>query len=285
MVSRSALYKECSELMKNCGTDDAEYDAMCIFQDVLGEKNPLFRPLEAVEERDEQLIRIMTKRRCSGEPLQYILGEWEFYGYPFKVGKGVLIPRPDTETLIEQVLDICRSEHLEAPQIADLCAGSGCIAVTLKKQLPNAEITAVELSDAAMDYLKQNVSLNSADIRIIKGDVLSPETAALFGDMDIIVSNPPYLTQEDMDTLQEEVTHEPSSALFGGGDGLDFYRRMTPLWKTTLKNNGWLCYEFGMGQHDDVKNILAGNGFKNITLRRDLGGIIRTAAAQIQEDK
>ena len=88
-----------------------------------------------------------------------------------------------------------------------------------------------------------------------------------------------------MDTLQKEVTHEPSSALFGGGDGLDFYRRMTPLWKTTLKNNGWLCYEFGMGQHDDVKNILAGNGFKNITLRRDLGGIIRTAAAQIQEDK
>ena len=96
--------------MKNCGTDDAEYDAMCIFQDVLGEKNPLFRPLEAVEERDEQLIRIMTKRRCSGEPLQYILGEWEFYGYPFKVGKGVLIPRPDTETLIEQVLDIMRQQ-------------------------------------------------------------------------------------------------------------------------------------------------------------------------------
>lgn len=270
--------------MKGCGTEDAEYDTMCIFQDILGEKNPLFRPLDAVSERDEQIIRIMTKRRCSGEPLQYILGQWEFYGYPFKVGKGVLIPRPDTETLIDQVLEICRNDGIEAPRIADLCSGSGCIAVTLKKQLPKAEVYAVELSDVAFDYLKQNAELNSADIHMIQADVLCKDTAASLADMDIIVSNPPYLTQEDMDTLQTEVTYEPSSALFGGMDGLDFYRSMTPLWRSALKKNGWLCYEFGMGQHDEIKDILADNGFKNIILRRDLGGVIRTAAAQVQEE-
>lgn len=283
MVSRAELYRSCTAALEEYGADSAEFDTLCIFQDMLEDKNPLFRPSEPVPPDKEALIRALVQKRTEGQPLQYLLGKWEFFGYPFFVGEGVLIPRPDTEILVEQVLDICREQKCRSPRIADLCSGSGCIAVTLKKQLPGADVTAVELSDTALDYIRRNAQLNSADIRIFPGDVLSEDTAAALGVFDIIVSNPPYLTQEDMDTLQAEVRREPSMALFGGTDGFDFYRAMTPLWKRSLKPGGWLCYEYGMGQHDGVKNILAGNGFENITLRRDLAGIIRTAAAQNTE--
>ena len=285
MVNRIELSKECTAALEKADIPDAEFDCLCIFQDCLGDKNPLFKPLEAVEDDTAEKIHSMISRRINGEPLQYILGEWEFFGYPFKVGKGVLIPRPDTETLVENVIKICRQNKLTSPKIADLCAGSGCIAVTLKKELPLVDITAVELSPDAMRYLRANAELNSADIHIIEGDVLSPDTAALLRDMDIIVSNPPYVTAEEMAVLQREVRHEPETALFGGNDGLDFYREMTKLYRASLKNRGFLCYEFGDRQHEQVGNILAGNGFDNINFTRDLAGIIRTVTAQKQEDK
>ena len=222
----------------------------------------------------------MAERRSTGYPLQYILGEWEFYGLTFRLSENVLIPRPDTETLIENVLEICRRQGMKSPKIADLCSGSGCIAITLKKMLPDAEVSAVELSDGAVDIIKENSALNSADIKIIKGDVLKAETAAMFRDMDIIVSNPPYVTAEEMAQLQKEVRYEPEMALYGGEDGLDFYRAMTALWKNSIAENGWLLYEYGDGQHSDVEKILIDNNFNNITLTRDLAGIFRTASAQ-----
>lgn len=284
MVSRSELFRECQAALEAAGNPDARFDMMCIFQDCLGDRNPLFSPLEAVPTDAEALIRAMTERRISGEPLQYILGEWEFYGYPFKVGAGVLIPRPDTETLVDNVIQLCRGNGLTSPKIADLCAGSGCIAVTLKKELPLAEVSAVELSQEALPYLRQNVRLNEADVGIVAGDVLAEETAARLSGLDIVVSNPPYLTAQEMNDLQDEVRREPEMALDGGGDGLGFYRRLTPLWKKSLKSGGFICYEFGMGQHDKVGKILAENGFVNIKFTRDLGGIIRTVTAQKSEE-
>lgn len=283
MVSRAELFRSCVSALEQYGADSAQFDILCIFQDTIGDKNPLFSPTEPVPADIEARIRQLVLARTQGQPLQYLLGQWEFFGYPFFVGEGVLIPRPDTEILVEQVLDICKAQNLGAPRIADLCSGSGCIAVTLKKQLPHADVSAVEISDTAIGFIRKNAKLNDADIHIVKGNVLSANDADALGSFDIIVSNPPYLSQEDMDSLQAEVRCEPSLALFGGQDGLDFYRAMTPLWKNHLNPNGWLCYEYGMGQHDDVKSILAGNGFQNITLRRDLAGIIRTAAAQITE--
>lgn len=278
------MFGECRAAIENAGIPDARFDTLCIFQDCLGDKNPLFAPLEAVDHEREELIRSMTERRIKGEPLQYILGEWEFYGYPFKVGKGVLIPRPDTETLVDNVIRLCRQSGIAAPKIADLCAGSGCIAVTLKKELPLARVSAVELSQDALPYLRQNAALNGADVDIIAGDVLAKETADKLCRLDIIVSNPPYLTADEMADLQTEVACEPAMALDGGGDGLDFYRAMTPLWKKSLNIGGYLCYEFGMGQHDLIGNILAENGFENICFTRDLGGIVRTVTAQRSEE-
>ena len=284
MVSRRELYDICVGRLSEAGVEDAEFDALCMLQDCLSDKNPLFRPLDSVDSNGEEAVLGMTERRCNGEPLQYILGQWEFWGYPFKVGEGVLIPRPDTETLIDNIIKICRPNSLSQPKIADLCSGSGCIAVTLKKELPSARVTAVELSPDALGYLRQNAELNSADIRIISGDVLSADTAAEVGELDIVVSNPPYLTAEEMKDLQTEVGHEPKMALDGGSDGLDFYRRLTPLWKKNLRTGGWLCYEFGMGQHQEIENILAENGFENIKFTRDLGGIVRTVTARRSEE-
>ncbi|MBR6622652.1 MAG: peptide chain release factor N(5)-glutamine methyltransferase [Ruminococcus sp.] len=285
MVSRSVLFEECIKALENSGNPDARFDALCIFQDMLNETHPLFLPSEPVEESAEKKIRELTEKRCFGYPLQYLLGQWEFFGFPVKVGEGVLIPRPDTETLVEQIIDICKKNHLESPEIADLCSGSGCIAIALKKHIPGAKVYAVELSDEALVYLRQNVSVNNTDIEIIQGDVLDENFSRRFSGLDIIVSNPPYLTGEEMQSLQTEVSYEPEKALYGGTDGLDFYRRMTALWKDSLKTGGWLAYEFGMGQHDAVKEILENNSFTDIELRIDGGGIIRTAAGRKHQEE
>ena len=280
MVSRRELFAQCRELIAQRDEETAEFDTGCIFQDLLRERNPMFAPQLPVPDDKAQEILSLAQRRSEGYPLQYLLGQWEFWGCDFKVGEGVLIPRPDTETLVEQVLDICRREKMSAPRIADLCSGSGCIAVALKKELPAAEVYAVELSDKALPYLRQNTQLNGCgDIRITEGDVLNEAVAREITGLDILVSNPPYLTSQDMSELMTEVRHEPAEALFGGEDGLDFYRALTELWKPSVRNGGFIAYEFGMGQHDDVKKILEDNGFTDVKLRRDGGGIIRTAAA------
>lgn len=280
MVRRIELYKDCVRLLTEHKIDDAEFDAMCIFQDVFGEKHPLFKSDEKVDGSHIGKVYDLIEYRCKGNPLQYVLGEWDFWRYTFRVGEGVLIPRPDTETLIENVLDICGKNNMRSPKILDLCSGSGCIAVTLDKEIPMSDVYAVEKFDKAFEYLEENIRRNNSDVTAIRADVLLSGTAGKFRDFDIIVSNPPYLTAQEMTELQPEVQCEPETALFGGRDGLDFYRTMTPLWKDSLKNGGWLCYEFGMGQHDEICKILAGNGFENIKLTRDSGGIIRTAAAQ-----
>ena len=192
----------------------------------------------------------------------------------------VFLGELDWQTLlIDHVLDICREKALTAPVIVDLCSGSGCIAITLQKQLPRAEVYAVELSPDALVYLRQNKELNSSPINIIEGDVLRAETVKALPKADIIVSNPPYLTTQDMAELEKEVTCEPASALFGGSDGLGFYRAISLLWRSNIRTGGFIAYEFGMGQHDQVKMILQRAGYGNFSFRQDGGGIIRTIVA------
>lgn len=280
MVSRRVLYDECTARLSSAGKESADFDTLCIFQDMLRDKNPLFQPLADVPDELAGRIRGLTAERAKGYPLQYLLGKWEFYGLDFYVGEGVLIPRPDTETLVDQVIDICGENKLTAPVIIDLCSGSGCIAVALEKHLPSAEVHAVEISEKALGYLRKNKELNSSGIYIHEGDVLRNSTAEALPQADIIVSNPPYLTAQDMKELEKEVTCEPALALFGGNDGLGFYRAITAVWRKHIKTGGFIAFEFGMGQHGDVENILLNGGFDNVAFRKDGAGIIRTAAAQ-----
>lgn len=212
-------------------------------------------------------------RRILGEPLQYIKGECEFYGLTFKVGAGVLIPRADTETLVDTALSVAQ----KTAKIADLCSGSGCIAISLKKQLPSSEIYAYEISQNAIKYLEENAKQNETEIKIIKADVTENQAET---DFDIIVSNPPYLTADDMNSLQKEVTFEPESALFGGDDGLMFYRKITEIWADKIKTDGYLIFEIGINQENDVAEILENGGFYDIKFSKDLNGIIRTVSGK-----
>lgn len=283
MVNRWELYSCLKSILGDSEADSPEFSARCIMEQAFGSSFPMIMldRNKPVPEAEEQACLSMARKRAGGYPLQYILGEWEFFGYRFKVGEGALIPRPDTETLVEQVIEICRSNKLESPKIADLCSGSGCIAVTLKKEIPQAQVYAVELSDKALPYIRVNSELNHADIHIVQADVLLEKTAEESGNLDIIVSNPPYLTGQDMKCLQTEVAFEPEMALFGGEDGLDFYRKITAVWRNSLNSGGYIAFEFGMDQHEAVRGILQQYGFKNIQLSRDTSGIIRTVTAQI----
>lgn len=280
MVNRLELYNNCVKMLDDAEIPNSNFDVLCIFQDLLNNKNPLFKPDEPVLPETAEKIFNLTVKRSKGYPLQYLLGEWDFWKYRFKVGEGVLIPRPDTETLIENVLDICKKSDLKSPKILDLCSGSGCIAITLSKEIPHSQLYAVENSDTAFKYLEKNIEFQSADVKAVKADVLISENAEKFRDFDIIVSNPPYLTAEEMQELQKEVQAEPESALFGGSDGLDFYRAITEIWSKCLKKGGYICYEFGMGQHEAVSEILRLNNFINISLTKDTGDIIRTVTAE-----
>ncbi|MDE7398318.1 MAG: peptide chain release factor N(5)-glutamine methyltransferase [Oscillospiraceae bacterium] len=227
--------------------------------------------LPEVRQRAAELLG----RRVNGEPLQYIIGEWEFYGLPFKVGEGVLIPRQDTETLVEMALDFLKTRPPEQRRTLDLCAGTGCIGITLAK-LANSDVSCVEFSGAAFGYLAENVWLNDVEERVkpIYGDIFDSEIRRGLGEFDLIISNPPYLTDLDMRNLQTEVTHEPKMALYGGSDGLDFYWSIVCEYTASVKTGGAIFFEVGAGQAAEVARILSESGFET-SIVKDLCKIER----------
>lgn len=196
-------------------------------------------------------------RLRGGEPLQYLLGEWEFYGLTLAVGPGVLIPRADTETVVDACLE--RLTPAPGPVIWDLCSGSGAIALALASCRPDARILAAELSDEALSYLRRNIAaLAPGQVEAVQTDVL---TRLPDGVCDLIVSNPPYITGADMQTLSPQVRHEPELALYGGEDGLRFYRQLTRSCYDHLRPGGWLIFEIGYDQGESVPELLRQRGF------------------------
>jgi len=272
-VTAPELYFHLRKILEKNKIESSQFEAMCITEHIFGVRLQKLL-LDKSPASAEQVVNAnnIAYRRSQGEPLQYLLGRWEFYGLEFFVGEGVLIPRQDTETLVDTVISM---ELKESPQILDLCSGSGCIGITLCKNIKNADVTAVEISEKAVGYINKNIKHNNADMKVLVGDVLNEKTADGFYDIDVIVCNPPYLTAEDMRLLQKEVTYEPEKALFGGEDGLDFYRKITSIWKKTLKDGGILAYEIGIGQENDVIKILEDNSFTNIKTVADLCGVTR----------
>lgn len=275
MVTAGILYSDIKRLLKENNIDNHIFESRCIFEHATGLNNSrlIANPDQTIPDDRKQLVYSMVEKRISGYPLQYLIGTWEFFGLPFRVGDGVLIPRQDTETLVESVLSRI-SEH-PVQRITDLCSGSGCIPVAIEKYTNGTEISAVEYSEKALGYLRENIALNCSSVRIHKGDVLDSEFCKQFNDIDIITSNPPYLTPEDMNVLQKEVRFEPEMALLGGNDGLLFYRTITHNWKHCLKTGGMIFYEIGIGQENAVSDILASNGFTDIQIIPDLCGVNR----------
>ena len=219
---------------------------------------------------EESQISPLILRRLKGEPLQYILGKWGFYKGEFLVGEGVLIPRQDTETLVETAVDFLKDK--ENPTVIDLCSGSGCVAISIATDYPNAQVIACEKYEKAYSYLKKNIAHNKTENVTPK---LLDITEQTLGQADLIVSNPPYITKKDMENLQSEVRKEPETALYGGEDGLYFYRVIAEKWSKCLKKGGMLALEIGIGQEQDVMDLLCKAGFKNIGTKKDLCGVQR----------
>lgn len=225
---------------------------------------------KAAPQNEVDLLLKLCKKRNDGFPLQYLLGEWEFYSLPFKVGKGVLIPRADTETLVDVALDCIKNK--EKPRVLDLCSGSGCIAISIAKNRSDAKVTALEISPDALKYLMQNIKLNEVEIEVEACDLLRFESGERF---DLIVSNPPYIPEKTIATLQKEVSFEPFIALNGGKDGLDFYRAIASAYYARINDGGSLCFEVGIGQSNLVSDILKKTGFENIKIENDFNNIPR----------
>ncbi len=269
-------------------TEDAQYAAMLARQlicFVTGKTHAeLLRDqqLYASEQIGEELSSAV-KRIKAGEPLAYVLGEWEFYGLKLKVSPAVLIPRDDTCAVAS--LAINKALFLDKdPRILDLCTGSGCIGLAIASRVKDARVTLADISKDALAVAKKNIQLNhlSGKVAAVQADALAKPTAFL-GKYDLIVSNPPYITTEEMKTLPVSVKDfEPHLALHGGDDGLVFYRAIAENYKAALNDGGYLCFEFGEDQGDDVCAILEQNGYTILERSRDYNDTERAVIAQLK---
>ena len=223
----------------------------------------------------ESQVRSLVDRHLAGEPVAYLIGEWEFYGLPLDISRDVLIPRPDTEVLAGQAIEYIQT--LGECRVLDLCAGSGCIGLAVASQAPQARVVLGEYSDAALKICRQNIRRNGLTGRVVpmQADAREKPERAL-GEFQCIVSNPPYIPRADLETLDASVKdYEPHLALDGGEDGLDFYQTISGKWKEALAPGGRLYFEVGIGQADTVLRIMRAQGFGDIQIVKDLHDIPR----------
>ncbi len=277
MQPREAL-REVEARLTAAGCPDADFDAGELFRLVTGQDARLAdRPLTA-----EQAAKLeaLTARRATREPLQYLCGSWPFLDFELAVGPGVLCPRADTEVVAEAAAQMLAG--VQAPKVLDLCAGTGCLGLGVKRFCPEADVTCVEKSPEAFRYLKKNAvsALKQGKARAVEGDLFHYWQGLPEGKLDLIVSNPPYLTAAEMRQLQPEVAREPAMALEAGEDGLVFYRALAEHYQNALRPGGALALEIGWQQREAVTALLAANGWVDIVCRKDYGGNDRCILAR-----
>jgi release factor glutamine methyltransferase len=280
MYTVQALYAEGKRILKNAGIDCYAFDTGVLLEFAAGIKK------EALILRGDDLVSIekvnvffaLLHKREAHFPLQYLVGKWDFYGIEFRIGKGVLIPRPETEILISASIEANKNKQ---PVILDLCAGAGTVGLTLARILPHSRVKCIEAYMEAFEWLQINAAtIAPKTVECILSDIRDGPGAAFVepGSVDMIVSNPPYLTSAEMSELQPELIFEPPNALLGGEDGLCFYRLIAERWVSTLKREGTVFLEVGKGQHIPVARIFS-DYFKDISFYKDLSGIPRVVSA------
>jgi len=267
-------YSACRGALQNGGIEAPDFEALCLLEHVTGYgRSGLIAHGDApVTPEQEALLRELTQKRLTHYPLQYLLGEWSFMGIPLSVGEGVLIPRDDTEVCTGLCLDYLKGKPNAAA--IDLCSGSGAIAIALEK-LGQAAVTAVELSEQAFYFLTKNIHSNSCRVKAVRGDVFTCYAQFPDNSYDLIVSNPPYIRQDELPALQAEVQFEPAMALDGGADGYRFYTSIIQNWSRKLKRGGALVFELGEGQAAQVAALMRKQGFTDLRTAQDLGGCER----------
>ena len=277
LLSKSIQY------LKKYNVENARLDAEYIFAYVLGVKRVslMLNFNDEIDEEKKNLIRQYIMRRGKyREPLQYIVKEWEFYGYPIKVNGGVLIPRQDTEILVEQCIHLMKEK--ENPKILDIGTGSGAISIALAKEIHGSEVLGLDISDDALKVAVENRELNNVEnLKFLKSDVFQHVKEKNY---DLIVSNPPYIPMEEYEELMPEVKeYEPKMALTDGGDGYYFYRKISEESIYYLKNGGYLAFEVGYNQGENVAKLMEKNGFQIVGRVADYGGIERVIIGRKEE--
>ena len=276
-VTYNNLYLDIRQQLRKSGIDAATLEArelVCFGTGKSREELQRDGGLYASPELEAR-VRELVDRHLAGEPVAYLIGEWEFYGLPLDISRDVLIPRPDTEVLAQQAIDYVRG--LGECRVLDLCAGSGCIGLAVASQAPQSRVVLGEVSDGALKICRQNIRRNGLSGRVVpmQADALEKPEKAL-GDFQCIVSNPPYIPRADISGLDISVKdYEPHLALDGGEDGLDFYRAISEKWKIALNPGGRLYFEVGIGQADSVLRIMRTQGFGDIQVVKDLHDIPR----------
>lgn len=268
------IYQSGLKLLENNNIENSKFEAQSLLQKAfsLDRVGFIIHKTDKADENCSHNFLNFIEKRISGEPLQYILGEWSFMGFDFKVGRGVLIPRDDTEVVVNLCIDFLKNRADK--KTVDLCSGSGAIAVALDK-ISGAKVTAVEIDETAFSYLETNVKENNSSVKPVMADALKICETFADGELDLIVSNPPYIKSADIETLQKEVQLEPRLALDGGEDGCDFYREIVSRWSRKLKKGGALAFELGEGQADAVKTLMTEQGFSDFKISLDFGGVQR----------
>ena len=268
------IYQSGLKLLENNNIENSKFEAQSLLQKAfsLDRVGFIMHKTDKADENCSHNFLNFIEKRISGEPLQYILGEWSFMGFDFKVGRGVLIPRDDTEVVVNLCIDFLKNRTDK--KTVDLCSGSGAIAVALDK-ISGAKVTAVEIDETAFSYLETNVKGNNSSVKPVMADALKICDTFADGGLDLIVSNPPYIKSADIETLQKEVQLEPRLALDGGEDGCDFYREIVSRWSRKLKKGGALAFELGEGQADAVKALMTEQGFSDFKISLDFGGVQR----------
>lgn len=272
-------YSEAELLLKRAGIENAAYDAAEIFCRLGGVSRASLR-FEKDRDVDDDRLTEAVRRRCEREPLQYILGEWDFFGLTFEMNENCLCPRPDTEVLVEQTL-------LRLPRGArmlELCTGSGCIPISVCHSREDVSAISTDIFPETLALAERNAVRNGVVDRISfrLSDVFSPEGLDADGLFDAIVSNPPYIPSDDIGGLSPEVAHEPHAALDGGRDGLDFYREILGHYKRFLKRDGFIALEIGFDQGEALRRLASENGL-TATVIKDLCGNDRCVVCRFND--
>jgi len=263
-----------NELSQKSGVNEAEL----VLTHVLNcDRLSLYLNKDSKLDKDKSaLFSSILKRRIKGQPVQYILGSSEFMGLKFKVDKRVLIPRPETEILVEAAIEGLK--NIEKPDVLDIGTGSGCIAVSLAKNIPNCKIMATDISPEALELAGQNADLYRVKIEFLRSDLFA---GLRLKEFDLIISNPPYVPTRELKSLAREISFEPVLALDGGSDGLDFYRRIISQASGYLKKGGLLVFEVGINQAGQVKDMLeTGEKFDDLRIIKDYNNIQRVVIAR-----
>ena len=280
------LYLATRTALKSAGVEAYALEARLLVAYAVGKtKEEFVRDLRLyTSDENEQKIEALLQRRISGEPLAYLIGEWEFYGLPLDISESVLIPRPDTEVLVDRALACIKT--LDEPRVLDLCAGSGCIGLAIAKNAPGCHAVLGELDEGALRVCRQNIRRNDLTGRVVSLQLDAREKPPThLGEFDCIVSNPPYIPDGDIAGLDVSVRdYEPHLALKGGADGLDFYRDITRLWTAALRVGGRLLFEVGIGQADEVLRIMRSVGFGDLEITPDLNGIPRVVEGVLHKE-